>query len=391
VLAACQALLFINNSTVIAINALAGRRLAEADGLGAAFATVPVTAWVVGAALAAVPAAQLMRRLGRRAGFTIGASIGVLGALAASTAIYVGSFALLSLGTVVFGAYNGFAQQYRFAAADASPPEFKAQAISYVLAGGLVGGLIGPALSTLTIDLLSTRYLGAYLVLIIFIVLAILLVQLLDIPRETLHEANETPRPMAEIVQQPAFVVAVMAAAFGYAVMNLLMVATPLAMTGMAGHPYNAAAAVIGSHVVGMFAPSFFTGSLIRRFGVLGVMFAGVLLMCVTITVALTGVTVAHFWWAMILLGMGWNFLYIGGTTLLTETYRPAERAKAQGTNEFCVFLMMVITSFSSGFLLDRVGWALLNYISAGLVAVTALAVLGLMAGRHLRALAPAG
>lgn len=375
VLAGCQGLLFINNSTVIAINALAGRELAEGAGLGAAYATVPVTAWVIGGALTALPAAHLMRWLGRRRGFTLGALIGVLGALLASAAMYLQSFWLLTLGTLIFGGYNGFAQQYRFAAADASPPDFKAQAISYVLAGGLVGGLVGPELSTLTIDLLATRYLGAYLSLTLFLVLAILLIQQLRIPDEAAVTSDVPPRPMRVVARQPAFIVAVIGAALGYAVMNLLMVATPLAMTHIAHHPYGSAATVISSHVVAMFAPSFFTGSLIRRFGVLTIMFTGVMLQIATVLVALSGLTVSHFWWAMVLLGLGWNFLYIGGTTLLTETYRPAERAKAQGTNEFCIFLTMVATSFSSGFLLDTQGWALLNYLSASLLGLTALAI----------------
>jgi MFS family permease len=378
ILAGCQGLLFINNSTVIAINALAGRDLAEGAGLGAAYATVPVTAWVIGGALTAMPAAHVMRRLGRRVGFTLGALIGVLGALVASGAMYLQSFWGLALGTLIFGGYNGFAQQYRFAAADASPPDFKAQAISYVLAGGLVGGLVGPELSTLTIDLFATRYLGAYLTLTIFLVLAILLIQQLRIPNEAELKSDVVPRPMWIVARQPAFLVAVIGAAFGYAVMNLLMVATPLAMTHVAHHPYGSAASVISSHVIAMFAPSFFTGSLIKRFGVLTVMLVGVALQVATVIVALSGITVSHFWWAMVLLGLGWNFLYIGGTTLLTQTYHPVERAKAQGTNEFCIFLVMVATSFSSGFLLDTQGWALLNYLSAGLLGVTALAILWL-------------
>jgi MFS family permease len=372
ILAACQGLLFVNNSTVIAINALAGRDLAAAGGLGAAFATVPVTAWVIGGALTAMPAAQLMRWLGRRTGFSIGAAIGIVGALLASAAMYAQNFWMLVAGALVFGAYNGFAQQYRFAAADASPPDFKAQAISYVLAGGLVGGLIGPALSTKTVDMLPTRYLGAYLVLTLFMLLAILLMQLLRIPRESRAVNDAGARPMAVIARQPAFIVAVGGATFGYAVMNLLMVATPLAMTQLGHHPYEAAATVISSHVIAMFAPSFFTGGLIKRFGIVQVMMTGVLLQAATVMVALSGISVGHFWWAMVLLGLGWNFLYIGGTTLLTQTYRPEERAKAQGTNEFCIFLVMVVTSFASGFLLDHQGWALLNYLSALLLIVTA-------------------
>lgn len=379
VLAACQALLFTNNSTVIAVNGLAGRELATAAGLGPGFATVPVTCWVIGGAVNAMIAAQFMKRFGRRAGFTTGASIGIFGALIAALAIYIQSFPLLCLGTFVLGAYNAFGQQYRFAAADASPHNFKAQAISLVLAGGLVGGIIGPESSKITIEWFSTKFLGAYLGLIVFMILVILVLQQLRIPREEHSTTQEPARPWQALVMQPKFAVAVLCAAFSYAVMNLLMTATPLAMTALCGHPYSAAASVIGWHVIGMFAPSFFTGSLIKRFGVLNVMFVGMLLNFVTIGIALSGVTVAHFWWSMVILGVGWNLMYIGATALLTEVYRPSERARAQGFNDFCIFLVMVVSSFSSGFLLDRNGWELLNYLSTVLLGITGAALIWLM------------
>jgi MFS family permease len=389
VLAACQALLFVNNSTVLAVNGLAGRHLAKLDGFGDGFATVPVTAWIIGTALATVPAAQLMRRYGRRFGFTVGATLGIVGALMASAAMYLQSFTLLSVGTLVFGGYNGFAQQYRFAAADATPPDRRAQAISYVLAGGLVGGLIGPELSTVTIHLFATEYLGAYLTLIVFLVAATLLLQLLRIPLPIVARSDEPVRPLAQIARQPAFVVAVVGGAFGYAVMNLLMVATPLAMTGFAGHPYHTAAGVISAHVVGMFGPSFFTGTLIRRFGVLSVMFTGALLQSTTIVIALSGISVAHFAFALVLLGVGWNFLYIGATTLLTECYQPSEAAKVQGLNELLISLLMVVTSFSSGFLLASEGWNLLNYLSSVLVASVFAAIVWLMLKQRAHAPVP--
>ncbi len=379
VLAACQALLFTNNSTVIAVNGLAGRELATAAGLGPGFATVPVTCWVIGGAVNAMIAAQFMKRFGRRAGFSTGACIGIVGALIAAFAIHIQSFALLCLATFVLGGYNAFGQQYRFAAADASPHHFKAQAISLVLAGGLVGGLIGPESSKITIEWFSTKFLGAYLGLIFFMVMVILVLQLLRIPREEQSKLDEPARSWQQLAMQPKFAIAVLCAALSYAVMNLLMTATPLAMTALCGHPYSAAASVIGWHVIGMFAPSFFTGSLIKKFGVLNVMFAGLLLNFITIGVALSGITVAHFWWAMVILGVGWNFMYIGATAMLTEVYRPSERAKAQGFNDFCIFLIMVASSFSSGFLLDRNGWELLNYVSSVLLVITGIALIWLM------------
>lgn len=373
VLAAAQALLFTNNSTVIALNGLAGYALAD----NKAFATLPVTGWVVGAALATFPASILMKHIGRRAGFTLGALAGMIGASICSAALYVHSFWLLCLGTLVFGVYNSFGQYYRFAAADSASAGASSKAISLVLAGGLVGGIVGPEASKLTVDLLSTTYLGSYLSLIAFLVLVVAVVQRLDIPlpREAAYE--QSGRPLAEILAQPTFIVAVISAAFGYGIMNLLMTATPLAM-GVCGHPYAAAAFVIQSHVIGMFAPSFFTGSLIRRFGVPNVMFAGVVLLSICVGIALSGISVPHFWLALVLLGIGWNFLYIGGTTLLTEAYRPSERAKAQGANDLLIFLTMAASSFSSGMLLEKNGWGTLNHLAVPFIAATGIAVLWL-------------
>jgi MFS family permease len=382
-LAACQALLFTNNSTVIALNGLAGYALAA----NKALATLPVTGWVVGGAASTMLASLLMKRIGRRAGFTVGALIGVVGALICSLALWISNFWLLCCGTMVFGVYNAFGQYYRFAAADASKAEFKSRAISLVLAGGLVGGIVGPETSKHTINLLSTPYLGAYLSLIVFLAVAIAVVQFLDIPRPGESELKEPMRPLSEIAAQPAFLVAVLCGALGYGVMNLLMVATPLAM-GFCGHPYNAAALVIGWHVVAMFAPSFFTGGLIGRFGVLNVMFAGALLLYACVAVALSGLAVSNFWLAMVLLGVGWNFLYIGGTTLLTECYRPSERAKTQGANDMAIFVTMATSSFSSGLLLDRGGWVTLNVLALPFITVMCCALGWLMLRR--RAGAPA-
>lgn len=378
VLATCQALLFTNNSTAIALNGLAGYALAA----NKALATLPVTAWVIGGALSTLPASLLMKRIGRRAGFTAGALTGMVGASICSVALYFGNFWLFCFGTMVFGVYNAVAQYYRFAAADAVSVDFKAKAISLVLAGGLVGGIVGPELSKHTVDLLATHYLGAYLSLIGFLVLVVLVVQRLDIPVPAATAHEEPTRPLAQIMVQPVFVVAVLAAAIGYGVMNLLMTATPLAM-GICGHPYSAAATVIGWHVIGMFGPSFFTGSLIKRFGVLQVMAAGALLLYVVVAIALSGISVAHFWFALVLLGVGWNFLYIGGTTLITEACTPPERAKTQGANDLIIFVMMAASSFSSGLLLEKSGWQMLNYLALPLITTAAAGLLWLFSSRR--------
>jgi MFS family permease len=383
VLAACQALLFTNNSTAIALNGLAGWALAP----NKALATLPVTGWVIGAALSTLPASLLMKRIGRRAGFTAGALIGMIGAAICSWALYLGNFWLLCLGTMVFGVYNAVAQYYRFAAADAVSVDFKAKAISLVMAGGLLGGLIGPEVSKYTVDLLATHFLGAYLSLIGFLVLVVLVVQLLDIPVPSAAQHREPARPLREIMAQPVFIVAVTGAAIGYGVMNLLMTATPLAM-GLCGHPYSAAATVIGWHVVGMFGPSFFTGSLIRRFGVLQVMLAGALILYACVGIALSGISIPHFWFALVLLGIGWNFLYIGGTTLITEVCAPAERAKTQGANDSIIFIVMATTSFGSGVLIDQKGWQVLNYLALPFVTAGAAAILWLLLRRRFAAAA---
>jgi MFS family permease len=369
-LAACQAMLFTNNSTLIAINGLAGLALAPYS----AIATLPITCWLLGGAIATMPASLHMKRVGRQRGLTWGTLWGVIGALICAGAIWAQSFWLLCFGTLVWGVYNAYGQYYRFAAADVATPDFRPTAISLVLAGGLVGGILGPNLSRLTVEMLAPKFMGAYLALIGFALVTMVLLRFIRIPNPTVQEQAASGRPLAEIAAQPKFIVAVLCGALGYGVMNFLMVSTPIAMQGC-GLPYRDAAFVISSHVVGMFAPSFFTGLLIRRFGVLRVMLCGAALNLVTIGIALSGVSVAHFWWSLVLLGVGWNFLYTGGTTLLTETYRPEERAKAQGTNDQAIFVMMVISSFSSGFTVTSAGWDRVNLLALALVAVIAAAL----------------
>jgi predicted MFS family arabinose efflux permease len=369
-LAACQAMLFTNNSTLIAVNGLAGLALAPYKGL----ATLPVTCWILGGALATMPASLHMKRVGRQGGLSFGILFGVVGALLCAAAMWQQSFWLLCFGTLVWGVYNAYGQYYRFAAADVATPDFKATAISLVLAGGLVGGILGPSLSRFTVDMAGPRFMGAYLALIGFALVTAVLLRFIRIPTPTAAEQAATGRPLAEIAAQPRFIVAVLAGAFGYGVMNFVMTSTPIAM-GVCGHPYGDAAFVISSHVVAMFAPSFFTGALIRRFGVLTVMFFGTVLNLAAITVALSGVTVAHFWWALALIGAGWNFLYIGGTTLLTETYRPEERAKAQGANDQAIFIMMALSSLTSGLTVTTSGWERVNLVALPLVALVGIAI----------------
>jgi MFS family permease len=369
-LAACQALLFTNNSTLIAINGLAGLALAPYAGL----ATLPVTGWVLGGAIGTMPASLHMRRVGRQRGLTTGTLWGIVGALICAAAVWLQSFWMLCLGTLVFGVYNAYGQYYRFVAADVATGDFKAVAISLVLAGGLVGGILGPTTSRFTIELLTPKFMGAYLVLIGFAVATMVLLRFIHMPTPGPTERSAAGRPLREIAAQPKYLIAVAAGAIGYGVMNFLMTSTPIAMQ-VCGHPYGDAAFVISSHVIGMFAPSFVTGPIIRRVGALPIMLAGALLNFAAIGIALAGIAVANFWWSLVILGVGWNFLYLGGTTLLTETYRPEERARAQGLNEQAIFTMMAISSVTSGLTVTTAGWERVNLLALPLVAAVAIAI----------------
>lgn len=377
-LAACQAMLFANNSTLITVNGLVGFALAP----HIALATMPVSCWVLGGALATMPASFHMKRVGRTRGLSMGALWGFAGALVCASALWLQSFWLLCLGTLTYGVFNAYGQYYRFAAADVAAPDFKAKAISLVLAGGLVGGIIGPTASRFTVDMLAPRFMGAYLGVMVFVAATTLLLRHVRIPTPSEAERTGVGRPLREIASQPKFIVAVVSGSLGYGVMNFLMSSTPLAMLAC-GHGYGDAAFIISSHVVGMFGPSFFTGSLIKRFGALPVMFAGAALNLVTIAIALSGVTVAHFWWSLVLLGVGWNFLYTGGTTMLTETYRPEEKAKAQGANDQAIFIMMVISSLFAGVTVTQGGWQNVNLFALPMIVVVgaALAWYGLKHG----------
>jgi len=379
-LSACQGLLLTNNSILIAANGLAGYALATDKAL----ATVPITTYIVGAALTTMPASLLMRRLGRRTGFALGAVFGIVGALICSYAAFAHDFWLLCAGTLVLGIYNATGQYYRFAAADSASIDFKSKAISLVLAGGIAGGILGPETSKISKDFfVQAVFAGSYLSLGVFCLLAIGVISLIDIPPLTVAERKESGRPLAAIARQPAFMVAVLSAMVGYGVMNLLMVATPLAMTEH-HHPFSDAAFVIQWHVIAMFAPSFFTGALIKRYGVINVMLTGVVLNLGCIGVALAGLEVAHFWAAMVLVGVGWNFMFIGATALLTECHTPSERGKVQGANDLAIFVTMIATSLSSGLLFTLQGWELMNQLAVPFLLLTGVAMLWLAAvSRH--------
>jgi predicted MFS family arabinose efflux permease len=379
-LVACQALLYINNVTLIAVNGLVGLALAPTPLL----ATLPVTTYIVGSALTTLPASLAMGRWGRRAGFMFGTTMGFAGTSLAAFGVFTSSFVLLCTGTFVVGLYNAFAQYMRFAAAevaDAYAPDLKERAISWVLAGGLAGGIVGPQVSKLTRDALPISFAGTYLALSAIALVACAVASRLHIPPAQNAAGGGAARPLKEITAQPAFIVAVLVGAVSYGAMNLLMTATPLAMK-VCGFGYPQAADVIMWHVIAMFAPGFFTGALLRRFGKERVMLAGCALMFVTVAVAHAGLTYWHFWIALFALGIGWNFMFTGATALLTSTYRPAEKARVQGINDLAVFLTMISSSAASGALLSATGWTDLNLYSLPAIALATAALMWLQMRR---------
>lgn len=380
-LAFCQGMFLTNNVTFTAINGLVGLALAPAGWL----ATLPMTGYVVGGALSAPLVARVQARLGRKRSFQIGLAVAALGAAACAAAAWKQQFWWLVASTVLAGYYSANGSLYRFAGPELAAPSFKEKAISLVLAGGIVGAFIGPNLASATRSLLPVAFVGSYLSLIGAAALSFVALSFIRFPEHKAAPAGASAgRPLAQIVRQPAFIVAVAAAALGYGVMNLLMAATPIAMQ-QCHHPFASAALVLEWHVLGMFVPSFFTGHLIKRFGVLPVMVTGVLLNLACVAVALSGVELMHFLLALFALGVGWNFLYTGGTTLLTSAYRPEEKNKAQGAMDTCVFATMAVTSFSSGALVTTQGWQLLNLGSLLPIALVSAALAWLAASRRRR------
>jgi MFS family permease len=362
VLAFANAVLGSQLAMNVIVAGLAGARLAADPSL----ATLPISILILGSLLTAPIASLYMGRYGRRSGFLLGALAGAGGGALCARALFVESFELFLAGAVLLGIYQSTQGFYRFAAADTASDAFKPKAISWVLAGGLVSALIGPEIVTLTAGTFpAVPYAGAYLSLIGLNAVGALGLLWLDIPRPT-RGAGETAtgRPLAVIARQPAFIIAVLAAMIGFASMSLVMTSTPLAMVGhgfTAGH----AADVVRWHILAMFAPSFFTGPVIVRFGRLPVISVGLVLLGVCGAIAASGVELHHFYLALIALGVGWNFSFIGATSLLGTTHSPAEQAKVQGLNDFLVLGLVAIASFGSGALLVSSGWAAVQYAMA--------------------------
>jgi MFS family permease len=381
---AAQVLFLTNNIAFIAINGLVGLSIAPQ----AWMATLPVMGYVVGGALSAPLVARTQSAWGRRASFQIGLMIGLASALLCAYAAFHGQFWLLVFATAVAGYYNANGQLYRFAAAELSAPDFREKAVSLVLAGGLIGAVFGPNLATYTRHWFEVPFVGAYVALAGVALIGMAAMQAVRFPPIAARSTDgDYGRPMRGIIRQPVFIVAAIASALGFGVMNLLMAATPIAMHGY-GLPFEDAALVLEWHVIGMFAPGFFTGHLIKRFGVLTVMVTGVLLNMLCIAIALSGVHLHHFLISLFLLGVGWNFLFTGGTTLSLETYTAAEKDRAQALLNFFVFATMAVTSFASGAVVTIQGWQWLNIASLALVSFTGAALLWLGLQRRAQALA---
>jgi len=376
-LAVCQALGMTSMSIVSTTASIIGSVLAP----DRALSTLPIAVQMTGMMTATVPAALLMARIGRRPGFWIGAALGATGAAIAAVALFHAAFAWFCVGTFLLGTYNGVGQQYRFAASEIADEKFRAKAISLVLAGGVASAIFGPQTAKWSSELFApVLFAGCYVVIIALCFAAAVLLCLIDLPKPAppvlRHAKGQVgARPLAEIAAQPTFIAAVIAGMVGYGVMSLVMTATPIAMLDC-GHAFGDAAFVIQWHALGMFAPSFVTGHLILRFGLTRIMLTGAALLLLCCAINLAGLAIANFWAANVALGIGWNFLFVGSTTLLTRTHSAEERGKVQALNDFLIFGTVAMSSFASGALLSGVGWGMVQIAIMPFVAIAAGVVL---------------
>jgi len=375
VLAAGQALAGANNTVIVATGSILGVMLAPDRSL----ATLPISTMVVGIWAGTLPLGFLAKRYGRRTAYASGAACGTIAGLIGYAAILQANFYLYMLATFFGGLYAASHMSYRFGAADTASAEFKPKAISYVMAGGLFAALLGPQLVIYTKDLMppflfAVSYLGQAS---FALIAGLIILMLFRAPSSDVRNGTDGGRPLSEIARQPRFVVAVVCGVASYALMNLMMTAAPLAMFDC-GHSVTNATLGIQWHVLAMYLPSFITGSLILRFGVARVTAAGLVILALSAAVGLSGITVAHFWIALILLGVGWNFAFVGATTMVTDCYRPQERNKVQAFNDFLIFGSMAIGSFASGSMLAHYGWYLVNVVMLPVVAVAGAMLLWL-------------
>ena len=384
-LSTAQGLYLVSAVTGITFAGLVGQMLADNKLL----ATLPLAVMTVGTALSTVPMSLLMRRIGRRAGFLIGASCGAISGAFAAYAILQSDFVLFCIAMVFMGVYQACTQYYRFAAVESAPLDYVSRAVSFVLLGGVISALIGPTLAVSSRDLLApVPFAGAFAVAAGVSILALIPLSFLKIPRPAEEPSAAGARPLKKIMRQPAFVAAVCNAATSYGLMILVMTTTPLAMTACS-FAITDTGSVIQWHVLAMFVPSFFTGPLIHRFGVLPILFSGMALFALSAVFAISGIELLNFTVALILLGVAWNFLFVGGTTLLTEAYQPNEKAKTQGVNEFIVFGSAAIGSFSSGWLFNTTGWNAVNFGMIPFLVITFIATIWYARSRRLQRIGP--
>lgn len=363
-LSLCQALLTTGNILLVAVTGLIGRELAPS----ASLTTLPVAFQFVGLMLATIPASLIMRRVGRRNGFYLGNSVGIAGALVCVLALSGSQFMLFCLGTFLLGIGIGFGTLYRFAAVEACQPGEEGKAISLVMAGGVLAAVLGPNLAIYSRQWFGEQsFTGAFTALLLLYIIALILLSRIRMEDGASPEAAGTVRPLSEILLQPGFISAVVTGMVSYTVMVLLMTATPLAMQ-RCGFSFASAATVIEWHVLGMFAPAFVTGQLISRFGVRNIIQLGGVLFLGCIALNLHGTSEWHFRAALLLLGVGWNFMFIGATQLVTRTYSPAEKAKTQAANEFLIFSMVTLASLGAGWMESTLGWATTNMLMLPLV-----------------------
>ncbi len=383
VLVAAQAIAGAQMPMIFTIAGLAGTMLAP----NPCWATLPISATVLGSMLSARPLSGFMQRFGRQAGFTLSALGGALGAALGAAGLVFGLFWVFCLGALFTGSYLAGQNFYRFAATDTAPAEYRPKAISYVMAGGLVSAILGPQLVKFTHDAAAIPFLGTYLTVILLNLLGIALFAGLDIPRpqQTASQATNTAgRSTAQLLQEPVIVVAIICGTVSYALMNLVMTSSPIAIVGCGFTTENAADIVTG-HVLAMFAPSFITGHLIARFGTQPIIAVGLAILAGAGAVALLGVELHHFFVALILLGIGWNFGFIGATALLAEAHRPEERGRTQGLNDMLVFGGVTLASLSSGQLMNctgsdaQTGWQLVNLAMVPFLVLAGASLIWLM------------
>ncbi|WP_343563183.1 MFS transporter [Kiloniella sp. b19] len=359
VLALCQALGMSSASMMVSISALVGSSLADDSSLQ----TLPLSLQFLAMMIFTMPLSGLMGRYGRRLGFSLGAGVGVIAGILSAQAILMNSFLLFCVGSFLFGFSASAVFYYRFAAADAAPQNAKAKAISLVMAGGVLAAILGPEIAKWSKDLLSpVLFAGSFYAMALLSFLSLVALQLLNIPAGPRKAVAERVRSFAELLRQPVVVVAMMGGVVSFSCMNLVMSITTTAMIACA-FPFDDAAFVIQWHILSMYAPSFFTGQLIRRFGVLMIMALGLLMLIMAATINLSGIDFLNFWFGLVMLGLGWNFLYVGGSTLLTYGHRPEEKSRVQGLNELVTFAVVAVTSFSSGWIYDALGWNAINLI----------------------------